>query len=778
MKSFFKFLSKNKLYTFIEVFGLSIALAFVILIFNYVRNEYTMDEFQKNGDNIFILGDDGETNSYGLPGYLINRYPEIESICAYTKNTDPNICKIQDEWITVQTSAVDSNFFQMFSFELTEGAPETVLMGKDNIVISQTFANSYFPGKNPIGQTIWLKEDLAFTVSGVMKDVSHSIIRYADIFFRADNIEYWDEYVTSKSLGNAGGVILFVQQKPGCDLASRKADMLSYFKTFNWHYKEGFSNSVMLIPLKEYYFSGIDSMKWLHSGNKTIVNILLFSCLLILIFAIINYINLTIAQTGFQAKEMATRRLLGSSQLSIIGRYIAEALLFSFVTFATGFLLACILQQPVEDLLQGAIPLLKNSSWITLFFYLLIILVCGLLSGIIPALMVSRYTPMDIVKGNFSMKSKIKITPILIILQITLSMIMIAWTIGVFMQFKHLVNLPMGYDVSDIVYIEQFVKEGTNNRQVFRDELMKLPGVESVGFTEGNPVSQYGVKCRAVFCHGKTIPLMNLIGDSLAFRMFRFSILQQNSDMFAGSYWLTQKALANFELKDTAKEIIDVEGIHIMNGKASICGILQDYHRESALQQDLPNQSELFRMMDDRSSASAIVVKTIGDHAEALKAIQQLMNTLNEKKPKVFYLSDEQRGYYSQIERTTIIIAIFSLIAIVISALGLLAMSTYYTKQRMTEIAISKVYGSSSLEIFFKVSLKFIRLVFISFVISCPIGWSLVNYWLQGYSERIDCSPLFFIISGIFILLVAFAVISWQSVKAAHSNPIQSLHGE
>jgi len=193
---------------------------------------------------------------------------------------------------------------------------------------------------------------------------------------------------------------------------------------------------------------------------------------------------------------------------------------------------------------------------------------------------------------------------------------------------------------------------------------------------------------------------------------------------------------------------------------------------------DLSDQTEVFIMMDDRTVAWGIVVKTIGDHTEALTAIRRVINTLNEQKPSVYYLSDKQREYYSQIHRTMVIIGIFSMIAIIISALGLLAMSTYYTKQRMTEIAISKVYGSSNQEVYYKVCRNFIRLVFISFVIATPVAWYLVRYWLDGYSERITCSPLIFIISGTFMFLVAFAVISWQSVKAARSNPIQSLHGD
>ncbi len=316
MKSFWNFLMKNKLYGTINLVGLTVSMTFVLLLAVYVQRQLTTDSFQQNADRIYVIAnEDNVTMGYWLDKHLKNNFPEIEKGCCVANIASAAAFNINGERVYGSTMAADSTFFEMFSYDLVEGNKADWLVSWDRCMVSREFANAHFSDKDPLGQIISLNYEGSFqlTVCGVYEDFGNSILKAPDVLIRGDIMpkinSSHDEYMS-----NAGGGVCFVMTYPGADLQARQSDILDWCEENFWVYKSQY-DKVRLIPLRDMYFLnegiryGSDTIQF---GNRSFVNLLLAMCLLLLAFAVLNYINMTTALTGFRAKEMATRRLVGA----------------------------------------------------------------------------------------------------------------------------------------------------------------------------------------------------------------------------------------------------------------------------------------------------------------------------------------------------------------------------------------------------------------------------------------------------------------------------------
>ncbi|MDR0725594.1 MAG: ABC transporter permease, partial [Prevotellaceae bacterium] len=312
-RAFFNYLKRNRIYTLINVFGLAVSLTFAILIGVYVNREMSVDGFHRNGDRIYALGHDNSLDyAFRIAYTLPPRYPEIEKVCPVVPWYHDYVSFVGDKKFNTKLLFVDSTFFDFFDFRLY-GDKANVLASPNSAIVSRSFARKAFGTENPVGQFVRIQDDLTMTVTGVVDDIAHSTIPYGDILVRIDNIRHFNQTMDREHFDNAGGAYIFIMKKENTDLQAKTGDMEAFFKEIFWTFRRGMYKDAKLTPLKEVYFSDVRGRSMQH-GDRQFVNILLLIGLAILLFALINYINLTVAQTGFRAKEMAMRRLLGASR--------------------------------------------------------------------------------------------------------------------------------------------------------------------------------------------------------------------------------------------------------------------------------------------------------------------------------------------------------------------------------------------------------------------------------------------------------------------------------
>ncbi len=363
MKSFWNFLMKNKLYGTINLVGLTVSMTFVLLLAVYVQRQLTTDSFQQNADRIYVIAnEDNVTMGYWLDKHLKNNFPEIEKGCCVANIASAAAFNINGERVYGSTMAADSTFFEMFSYDLVEGNKADWLVSWDRCMVSREFANAHFSDKDPLGQIISFNYEGSFqlTVCGVYEDFGNSILKAPDVLIRGDIMpkinSSHDEYMS-----NAGGGVCFVMTYPGADLQARQSDILDWCEENFWVYKSQY-DKVRLIPLRDMYFLnegiryGSDTIQF---GNRSFVNLLLAMCLLLLAFAVLNYINMTTALTGFRAKEMATRRLVGADKRSIFLKVISESTLICGISMLLAILLAEALSPAVSRMLEYQVSIFK-----------------------------------------------------------------------------------------------------------------------------------------------------------------------------------------------------------------------------------------------------------------------------------------------------------------------------------------------------------------------------------------------------------------------------------
>lgn len=767
-KSFFKFLDRNKVYTLINVFGLSLSLMFVILISIYVKQELSIDNFHEKGDQIYIMANEEFAGSaFRLAYRMQERFPEIEKVCPTVPFWQDLATNIGDRKYDADALFADSTFFDMFSFRLLEGRKEDVLQSRNYAVISETFAKTAFSDVDPIGQTVQVNDSVTLIVSGIMKDIKNSIFPYADILIRIDNIKFFNSSMDSERFENAGSCVVFVQKRENADLQAKEADMLAYLKEIFWIYRNGLQQKINFIPLKDYYFSQIES-PGLKQGDKRFVLVLLSVSILILIFAIINYINLTVAQAGFRAKEMTTRRLHGSSRTELFIKLILESTFMTLISFLIAFLLALAVVPYANDLLQTRIDVMGSMNLMSISIIVGLILIIGTLSGILPASIISNSKPIEVVRGEFRQKTKMRFSKVFITFQNVITIIMIASSITMIAQVRHLITAPLGYNSTNLMDIPVF--ENKDRQLAFGQELERLSCVKRVAYSRGTPFSRGNNNTVRYDNLNKNISFQIIGSDQTFFDMLNLQVIKDNNYSGTDGYYLTEQAARELELDADAKEF----SFH--GGMIPIRGIIKDFKLYNITQQA---EAILYRIMKvEEMNFWNLIVEVQGDPFKAYNEIKDAYERFTELEFKGEYFDQQiQKSFESQ-ARISKIVSIFTVIAIVISTLGLIAMSAYFILQRSREIAVRKVFGSTNTQMLRRLVFKFLNYVFVAFVIAVPIIWYLMTKWLSDYSYRIELSPLIFIAAGVFCLLISFIAVFIQSYYAANSNPIKRIKAE
>ena len=775
LKSFYTHLLKNKLYTSIEIFGFSVSLIFVFFIGIYTVQELSTDKFQTKADRIFIVGnEDRPTTAAAIAYKLKERYPEIEKVCPVVPSGSASApISVADRKLNASVMFADSTFFDLFSFKLLEGDPNTALVSNNNVVISQSFAKKVFGSTTVLGERIQVGDSATLIISGVVENLLNSALPESDIILPWRLMKHFNNNLDEYDLANAGSTVTFVLAHKDSDFHLKADNIKDWFKTFYWFYKREIAKEVRIESLADYYMTGwSDENSSLRTGDRSFVLILMFVGILILIFAILNYINLSIAQSGYRYKEMAMRRLLGSSRKELILRLILESTSLVLISVLVSTLLTLSGKTFVNELLDTNLDfsLLYSPIWLSIQFVL--ILFVGCLSGWLPAFIISAVEPIEIVRGSFRRKTKMVFSKIFIVFQNLITIIMLSASLIMILQINHLIEAPLGFNSKNIydIYVDGIISE--DQIHTFRNELRTLPNVKRVGFTNGSPTSGSNNNTVQYNNGGKKINIgfQEYSMDKECFEILGLNILQDNQLSGEGKFVNTE-ALRQMNLpKDANSFTVDD------NTKINIAGIISDFHEGNILDKVPPI---LFSYFKPNETGWFIMIEIQGDPFKTQKEIAVVYERISGGLSLYGSFMDKkiEDTFQSQI-RLAKIISVFTGIAILISILGLIAMSTYFIQQKEKEIAIRKVFGSTNQRILIQLVRTFLMYVLIAFIIATPIVYYFMGDWLAAYSYRIDLSAWIFLVVGFFSALVSFVVVVFQSWRASNSNPVKNLKSE
>ena len=796
MKYFFRFLKNNPLYAVINVVGLALSLMFVILIGDYTYRQFSIDKWHRNHERIYVLGTENGNSLLSWPDCahsLKDRYPEVEDVCCVYMHNG----KIKHEDKVYEESQgdnagnimlADSNFFRFFDFKMIDGDRETALDSPEKCVVTESLAKALFPDGNALGQPLQIEgtryvfvsddngdpydSSLVYTVSGVIKDLDKTVFLNETAvianFERAPQVLGYRLRNDLMASGPLGSTLSFLMLRPGASLEDKIEDLTSYciesIPVFNFYG----NRKAAIIPLDDLMFAPQNTGAGLQTGDKSLLGILLAVVLAILMFAVTNYINLTVANTGFRAKEMATRRLLGSDGLGISLELIGESTLMVFISFIIGGALALLLEDKVAVLFKGKMDILKDINFSTVSVSLLFIVLTGIISGIMPTISLSKYKPIDVVKGSFRYHSKMVLSRIFIILQNVITMTMMAATLTILLQMSHLVKAPLGYNTENIFRVS------SDNPEVMRNALKSQPFVQEIGSFSGTSLDgNYRSMSTRKDKDNNNLLVYLTTWDKEFIDIMGINLVKDNH-LSGDVKYINEELAGKLSLGDGESEVTWGDG-----SVTQVAGIFSNFHMTNILD---PYQPFLISVKDtDEIEDPNFMVKTNGDPLAWKKLcdlVKEVDGSTEDIDWKVQSIESTVKASLTEEKNTMRVVGIFTGVAVLISVLGFIGMSLFFIRQRRKEIGVRRIMGSTTNEVPSLLLTKFCAPLLVSFIFAVPLSWFMMGKWLEGFSYRIGLSPWIFIASGAVSLLIAVVSIFFQTLHAAHSNPADAIRAE
>ena len=767
---------KYKGYSFINVTGLAIGMTCCILIFLWVQDELNYDRFHKNANELYRViveqsFSEGKTlRSASTPPPLApalkKKYPGIVNSTRFTACSLPVKYGIK-VFNENGFGFADPSIFDMFTFLFVIGNPAVAFPNPNSIILTESISKKYFGDMNPIGKTLKVSNQLDFTVTGIIKDIplnSHIQFDFLVPFtllkgFRK-NFDSWGDmsYRT------------YVQLQKNISVLELSEKISGIIKSYEpeWNVRAN------LQQLTKIHLHDL-------SGGGLIIYVYIFSiiAIFVLFIACINFMNMTTAQAGNRAREVGMRKAVGAQKRDIIKQFYSESVLLSFLAFFFAIILVSVLLPAFNDLSgkQLSIDLLRNINII--FGLIIIAIFTGVISGSYPALFLSSFQPVKVLKGSLKSGSKGSVfRKVLVVTQFSISIFMIICTIVVYSQLEYIKNKKLGYDKEHMVYIPMIGEIG-EKYGVMRDELLQNPDVLSAAAASSLP-THIATQSTGVDWEGKNpgqkvlIPWVSVDYDYietldleiLEGRKFSKDI---STDSVEG-YIVNEKAI---ELMGMLSPV----GKRFSNwGKiGKIIGVVKNFHFES-----IHNKIKPLLLMIRPKSFNYIIVKINSDNISS--AIGHLRNTWKKFAPGIpfeYGFLDETIGsLYVSEKRMGKIFKYFAFLAIFISSLGLIGLTSHTVRQRTKEIGIRKVLGSSVSALTLLLSKEFTKWVILANVIAWPAAYFAMNKWLESFAYRTSITIGIFVLSGLIALVIALLTVSYQSIKAANANPVEALKYE
>lgn len=780
LKTAWRNLVKNKFYSVINVAGLTLGLAIGILILLWVQDELSFDTFHKNAKNIYRLDIQGGTGTtkqifeFGvapIAQLAKQELPEVTGATRLCYDVNFSMYKYQDKVFADEAVAfADPSLFSMFDFPLIEGNTSKPFADDNSVVITQKTAKKFFGDADPVGKVIVADDKQNFTVSGVINDMPKNsdfqldIILPLSFHFKAmlaqgqdmsDNFGYLD-------------YVAFLQLKPGASIKSLEAKIL---KIHLKHNPGDTDASYLLQPLTKMHLYNAD----LSDRGIGTVRIFIAIALLILVIACINYVNLSTARSMLRSKEISMRKIVGAAKFHLFMQFIIE----TAVLFALAAVFAIVVAyalMPVFNNISGkqmVLDLYDYHIWLVILCTIAGTLIA---SSIYPAMLLSSFEPLKALKGKISTGiGDTLFRKILVVGQFSFSIILIIGTIVITGQLKYIHSKDLGYNKEHVFSF--WMRDMAPHYDAARAELMKQPGVADVTRSNQN-IIRFGGFTGSADWPGKDpkqnmmLHIITIDKDFVPF--FKMKMLQGTSFTDAPNdtahFILNEAAVKESGIKDPVGKSFSMNGI-----KGTIIGVVKDFHYASMREKITPAAFYYHPQYFNR-----MYVKISGtDPAAAIATAEKEFKQYNGQYPFGYTFLDEAfDSIYKGESRQATLFDYFSGIAIFISCLGLLGLATFTAQVRVREIGVRKVLGASVANITGMLSMDFLKLVAIAILIATPAAWYLMNKWLQDFAYRINMQWWMFAVAGILAIVIAFATISYQSIKTALMNPVKSLRIE
>ena len=765
MKSYLKFLSRNKLYTAIEAVGLAVSLAFVIIIGSYVWQQYAVTWENPDRERVYVPGTPGfPALTYGFPD-AIGNIPEIESVSRMCNVVVHPV--IRGENTEAESVGVEPEFFEICpQFRFVEGSAD-VLSVPNNAILSASFARKH---NLSVGEALDITGS-SYVVGAILEDLKGTVIKPYDIFLNA--AVYKDEW---QPFDNYGSTVTLIKVRPETDRKELYDKLESVCKdVYSSIYGQSFFEHLELSRYDELFFKETEG--FFRHGDKATLRILMLVGLLLLLSAILNYINLSVALTGKRAKEMAVRQLSGASRAGIIWKYLAESIAFTVVCFAAGLLLAEAFCPAMNALLNNPdIPIKIIWSPGYVFAYIVIILLVGVLCGIFPAMMSGRYNPVDVMKGGYRRRSKMVFSKVLIVLQNALALILIALAITMEAQMHKTQERPMNCNIENIFFLKDF--SGEDNAPL-KDALEALPCVRRIGRSSGVPGSinmgQYSTTR-----DGQDILYKLIRMDSTAFSMFGFEILEDFHAPQFNSVWFSDKTFAATGFDSDYHDISGTLSRRTM-GCEQVAGVFKSFPTNNANIGEEDNAIVSLMRSEDIPFAGWVIETTPDRKAAKAQIMEAYDNSIKGKQiygSLAFWVDENIAEAWKPARNNMRLVEIFMLLSIIIALLGLVAMSTYYADEKSRDIAVRKVFGGTVDTEAQRTIREYMVLVGIACVIGIPIAVYAAQEYLKDFIYRLEGYWWIFVVAVLLTGLIAFVSVIWQVLKAAKTNPAIELKKE
>ena len=797
-------LIKNKVYSGINILGLAIGLAGCILIGLFVEDEISYDKFHENSDNIYRLALERiyptHSTYYAITPHsfgeiLAEELPEVEQVVRLFNFVNPVVIRYEKEngeQVTMEEKHVllaDSNFFKVFTLPLLKGDRETVMRGANKLVMTESTAKRYFGDVDPINK-ILVTGAGEFTVSGICKDLPENSHFKFDIIGSLNTLEFFN------AMNYTGfSAYQYIVLSDGADPALMEEKMPEIVKKYagpqiqenlNISYDEyiaaGNGYNYFLQPLTSIHLHSQLENEMQVNGNIAIVYIFISISVFILLIACINFINLATARSSERAKEIGVRKTLGSSRKKIIFQITIESVVISLISLVIGVVIVSSSLPYFSQLANKNLEL--NLESLILPVLLGFALLVGILSGLYPAIFLSAFKPSDVLKGRFAAGKKgLWLRNSLVIVQFFISIVLIAGTLIIYKQLNYLQNRQLGFDKDNVIIIERaFALD--DQFDAFKDELRTFSFVKSLGVSSSIPGrDQFFGAFFQVNEGSEVLTTKNMVIDE-------DYIETLNLEMIAGrdfdedfedslSLIINETAVKAFGIEEPIGATLTTPAAgEVPPVTFTIVGVIKDFNFQSLHTQITP-----LTLWYANNNAQYINIKmNTRDFSSDLAELEKLWKKYVPDDPFKFSFLDQNLNTLYEAENDSgMIMLIFSILAIIIASVGLFGLAAYTTIQRKKEIGVRKVMGSSIGGIIALLSKDFAKLIIISFLIAVPLVYLGMNKWLEGFAYKVKIAsvyPTVILLAGIVSFVIAFLTVSYHSIKAAITNPVDSLRYE
>ena len=782
MKSYLKFLSRNKLYSAIEFIGLAVSLAFVILIGSYVRQQWKAARGYPEWKKTYAVGLSTTTVEAaprsGFAELLKAELPEIDKASLYLYL----LCqgKVGDVHVNNRhITIVNPDFLDMFPIQWVSGNPDE-LLESNTVAIAEQYARELFPEGNAVGGIWEDRSGESHHIVAVFRNLGSPIFRCDETAFLQVNSSEAATYVN----GWIGAATCLVRSNESEEKLASDIDAVleSHGKISQFSEGNGAMKHGSIERMDRLYFSDLNGgTNGLLKGNKSLLRMLSAVVLLLLLSAIFNYINLSTALAGGRVKEMTMRSVLGATKGQIVWNFLKESLLFTALCTVFAILLAYAFR-PVfvhyVDTYHPQSPVSVPFAWHWDFGMVAAVIgltvFIGLAAGWIPSRVASHFDAIRVIKGDYRTASKHVLSKIFIVFQTGLSVLLVAFSLVIGRQYSHMVHRPLGADIDGLY--EQFMIADIGHE----DALKSLPFVEEVARIDGYPGAPSYVMTMSAPESDGPVNMAFLDCDSKAFSMFHYEIVEDFHVPNGAGYWLSESAFRRFGINPDDPQMPSWLGDYYQKPMA---GVVKDF----ALTDAAHVRGDLVGIInvDDSMETHHCVLRIHGDHEKAKKELDALYRRLSIE--KYGYEIDSTGGHFMKEHLDEMLgeakdymrlIELFMFLAVMVALLGLLAMSALYASERTHDIAVRKVFGSTVRGETLKSVGSYMVLVGLSCLIAVPVAVWLAGKYLEDFNYRISGYGWIFVVAVLITFLISFASVLWQDLKAAKTNPAIELKKE